>query len=452
MARIQSGGGALRNDVLLWLGRARASVSGYDRRLWILYGGFVASSMGFAMIVPFISLYFYEELGVPMSLVGAFFLVSAVVRSSFQGYAGELSDRIGRVRLMTAGQAARGVLFGVMALVVFARTGFWVASGVLVLSYVAGAFFQPVASAAVSDLVEPRRRLEAYALMRVAHNLGWGIGPMLGGLLAGIGYGWLFVFGALTSLVSAWVVGRYVSETMTPAGARTGVAAAAGSAAPPEGASPSAGADRKSDRLSILEVRHDRRFLIFCGLSLLVFITMSQWLSTLSVYGSERLGVTTTKLGLMFGLNGFMVVVFQLPVTRGLRFMSLIGAMVLGSLIYAVSFFGLAFATAYVHLVLAMVAITVGELVVSAPSIALVSLMAPEGRTGRYMGLYSLTSSFAWSAGPFVGGVLLDLWMGTPILVWGTIAGFALTAALGFWLFRGLYPSGATADPASAAV
>ena len=59
-------------------------------------------------IVPFVSLYFHEELGVPMSAVGLFFLVTAVVRSSFEGYAGDLSDRLGRVRLMVLGQTARG--------------------------------------------------------------------------------------------------------------------------------------------------------------------------------------------------------------------------------------------------------------------------------------------------------------------------------------------------------
>jgi hypothetical protein len=48
--------------------------------------------------------------------------------------------------------------------------------------------------------------------------------------------------------------------------------------------------------------------------------------------------------------------------------------------------------------------------------------------------------------------VLLDLWIGTPVLLWGGIAVFAVAAAVGFWWFRGLYPSGAGGAPAAPAV
>ncbi len=409
----------------------RRAPAGYDRRLWVLYGGFVASSMGFAMIVPFVSLYFHEVLGVSMTLVGTFFLVTAVVRSGFQGFAGDFSDRHGRVRIMVAGQSARAVLFLVMAGAVFLHWGFWAASGILVLSYVAGAFYQPVASAAVADLVEPERRLEAYSMMRVAANLGWGVGPMLGGFVSEAGYGWLFVVGAAASLVSAAIVRRYVGETH-----------------PPAAAAPGGPASRRAAWVDLLEVRRDRRLMIFCGLVILIFLTQSQWLSTLAVYASDRMGISTAHLGLVFGLNGFMVVAFQLPVTRALRRLSLVGSLILGSAIYGAAFLGVGWISAYRHLVLAMAAITLAELVVSPSSVALVSLMAPEGRTGRYMGIYSLTASFGWSVGPFVGGVLIDAWAGRPILLWSVIASFAVLAALGFARWRSLYPSGRTPEAA----
>jgi MFS family permease len=427
--------------------RARASIASFDRRLWVLYGGFVASSMGFAMIVPFVSLYFHEELGVSMTLVGTFFLVTAVVRSSFQGYAGDLSDRAGRIRIMVAGQSARAALFGVMAGAVFLRLGFWWAAGILVLSYVAGAFYQPVASAAVSDLVEPGKRLEAYAMMRVAHNVGWGVGPMLGGLVSEAGYGWLFVLGALTSLVSAWIVKRFVRETHPPAagmdtryrdGDASGPAAGAVPIGTPRGRAPEP-ARRRATWMDVLEIRHDRRFVIFCSLTLLVFITQSQWLATLSVYAADRLGTSTAQLGVVFGINGLMVVVFQLAVTRALRRVTLVGMMILGAGIYALAFFALGFITSYWQLIAGMAGITLAELVVSPASVAMASLIAPPGRTGRYMGIYSLTTSFGWSAGPFLGGVLLDVWEGRPVLLWASISAFALAAAFGFARFRGLY-------------
>jgi MFS family permease len=412
---------------------AWSDVAGFDRRLWVLYAGFVVSAMGFAMVVPFVSLYFHEELGVSMSVVGLFFLATAVVRGAFQGYAGELSDRIGRKGIMVGGQILRGLAFAGMALAVHERLAFLPAAGILILSYVAGSFYQPVASAAVSDLVPAERRVQAYALMRVANNLGWGIGPMLGGLVSEIGYAWLFLLGGVTSAGSAWYLARYLSETHAPGAASGG---------------------SRSQALSawswVGEIHRDRRFLGFCVWSVFLFLAMSQWLATLSVYAADHLGTGRGQLGLLFGLNGFMVVVFQLPVTRALRRLSLAGSLVLGSLVYATFYFALAFAGSFAALAICMAGFTVGELIATPPATALASLMAPPGRLGRYMGLYGLTTSFGWSVGPALGGGLLDLWGNRPLLLWGAVAAMDVVAAAGYWGSRRRYPRGTEIPPTPA--
>jgi hypothetical protein len=55
------------------------------------------------------------------------------------------------------------------------------------------------------------------------------------------------------------------------------------------------------------------------------------------------------------------------------------------------------------------------------------------------MGAYGLTTSFGWSAGPFLGGVLLDRYLEDPVILWGWIASIALAAAAGFWRWRGMF-------------
>ena len=382
--------------------------------------------MGFAMILPFVSLYFHEELGVSMSLVGVYFLVTAVLRSIFQVYAGELSDRLGRRWIMILGQAGRGLVFAVMVVAVEWHANFWISAGILVLSHVAGSFYQPVTDAAVSDLVPPERRQEAYALLRVANNLGWGLGPMLGGLVSEAGYAWLFVFGAVSSLVSAWLLWRYVSETLVHKRA----------VRDPE----------LHGWKDVFAIRNDRRFLSFCGLTLLLFITMAQWLSTLSVYASDRIGVSRSQLGFMFGMNGAVVVAFQMPVVKATRRMSLAGALALGSLVYALSFFSIAFARSYPAVLACMAAITLGELIATPAGTSLASLLAQPGKLGRYMGWYGLATSFGWSIGPFLGGLCLDVWSGQPFMLWGVIASFAAMASIGFMAHRDTYPKSALAQ------
>ncbi|HYR68640.1 MAG TPA: MFS transporter, partial [Candidatus Dormibacteraeota bacterium] len=75
---------------------------------------------------------------------------------------------------------------------------------------------------------------------------------------------------------------------------------------------------------------------------------------------------------------------------------------------------------------------TLGEIVATPPSLNLVANFSGEATRGRYMGIFGLFNSFGWSIGPLVGGVLLDLTRGRPMVLWGTITGIAFLAAAGF--------------------
>jgi hypothetical protein len=48
------------------------------------------------------------------------------------------------------------------------------------------------------------------------------------------------------------------------------------------------------------------------------------------------------------------------------------------------------------------------------------------------MGFFGLAEALGWSTGPFIGGLLLDAYGGTPLLLWGAIAAIGLVAAIGF--------------------
>jgi len=54
-----------------WFSR---SLQGFDRRLWILFGGRMISATGFSIVMPFLSIFLYTQMGVPMTVVGLVFL------------------------------------------------------------------------------------------------------------------------------------------------------------------------------------------------------------------------------------------------------------------------------------------------------------------------------------------------------------------------------------------
>ena len=66
--------------------------------------------------------------------------------------------------------------------------------------------YNPASKAMLADLVAPKDRARAYALMRVAGNLGFAIGPALGGFLAAKSYLLLFLLSAVASLIFAVIV------------------------------------------------------------------------------------------------------------------------------------------------------------------------------------------------------------------------------------------------------
>jgi MFS family permease len=87
-----------------------------------------------------------------------------------------------------------------------------------------------------------------------------------------------------------------------------------------------------------------------------------------------------------------------------------------------------------------MVAVTVGEVIMSPPSLTLTSQLAPEGRTGRYMGIYGFFVTVGWSLGPLYGGFFLDHFKHNHVLAWVLISSLALLAAVGYVIFGKFLP------------
>jgi MFS family permease len=79
---------------------------------------------------------------------------------------------------------------------------------------------------------------------------------------------------------------------------------------------------------------------------------------------------------------------------------------------------------------LAMVIITVGEMVVIPVAQAYVGKAAPEDMRGRYSGVMGFSWMIPWMIGPLLAGLLIDngypnwVWYGSAILASISVAGF----------------------------
>jgi MFS family permease len=158
--------------------------------------------------------------------------------------------------------------------------------------------------------------------------------------------------------------------------------------------------------------------------------------SVYSVYSEKVVGVQIYEVGYLYAINGLMVVFLQFPVARLISRFRMTNAISMGAFLYAIGYFAVAFTNDFFTLAFCMAVISMGEIVVSPASSNLVANMSPENMRGRYMGIYGLFSSFGWSMGPLAGGVLMDAFVGTPMILWGGVASFAVAASIGYLALR----------------
>ncbi len=397
--------------------RVTGFVRQYDRNLWILVFGWFVAALGFSSSVPFLAIYFHSQLGLSTSQIGIFFAAMAIIRSFFMLVGGELSDRFGRHKLLVSAQFLRAMSFAALGVVIYLNMGFWTICAIWTVEAVCGSLFMPSMNGLVSDLLPPERRLYGYALARSAANLGWAVGPAIGGFLAKTSYSSLFFVSAGAALASALVFRFFFKP-------------------PPMIITP--------DRFKLSDlvaIREDKHLATHAFLTFLLTLVMAQLIAPFSLYTVEIRGMTESDLGMLFTLNGLLVVLLQIPVTRLLRNQRLTDQLAWGGLLYFVGYGIAGFFEPFWPYVFVIMLITMGEVTLSPPSMTLTANLAPPGRIGRYMGIRGFCDTAGWSLGPLYGGVFLDYFADRLPVAWMLIASLALVSALGYFWFGRFLPA-----------
>lgn len=371
-------------------------------------------------LVPFLTLYLANELGFGMEFAGVGLSVYGMGSLAGALCGGHLADRFGRRGVMIAalcGGAAVLSVFGELRspLVILAA---------LALFPLLGEMYRPAANAMVADLVPPGRRAYAFGLMYVAINLGFAVGPALGGWIQErYSFQWLFWGDAVTCAVYALIILAFVRETK-PAHAL------------PSQNSPGAGGERLSapaagtmaeddGRSALRRILADRTFVIFCLATLLVGLGYMQCMSTFPLYLDRALGMGGAAYGRIIAVNGVMIVVCQIPLTAMLKRFDRAGVIALSGVFAGVGFGTTMLARTEWQLMLTVMLWTVGEMMSAAFSAAVVSDLAPPALRARYMGAFSMCFSSATMLGAPLGGLVLEHWGGRALWASCLVAGLA---------------------------
>jgi MFS family permease len=381
---------------------------GMDRRMWILFYGRIIAATGFSIVIPFISIYFVSQYGISMTEVGVILLISSSIGAIGQIVGGEVADRIGRRTVMALAMSARAFIFLLAGIAVFFSSSYLVIAGLVTIASFWGSMFEPATNAYIADIVPPNKRLEAYGMLRVGQNAGWALGPLIGGLLAFMGFGFLFFVGGMAMAIMAMVVIFMMTETLKV---------------------------HEHQHFSFREmgsVLKDTPFLVFCLVSIFLFIMFGQMSSTYAVWSTGHVGVSEAEVGYLYAINGVIVILIQMPIARWIAHYRMSSVIAMGAFCYFLGYALVGWAGGFAMLAICMVVITMGEVVVSPSSMNLVAALSPENKRGRYMGVYGLFSSFGVACGPICGGLIMDGTAGIGPLTWFLIATFGLMATFGY--------------------
>ncbi len=379
----------------------RADLRALPRAVWVQCAATLVNRAG-TMVLPFLLLYLTRDLGLPPSSAGAIVALYGATALVTAPFAGRLCDRVGTHRMMTASLLLSGL---VLLAFPVARTPLAVALAT-VLWAVISEVFRPASLAAIASAVGPDQRKTAFAVNRLAINLGMSLGPALGGFLATFSYGALFIADGLTSLAAAAILAKAGRPDRDHAAERLDAARPLG---PP--------------------AHRDPRLLQLLLGVLPVAVVFFQHAAAMALFLVRDLGWSEAQYGLLATLNTLLVVAFEVPLNAAMAHWPAGKTLALGSVLTGAGFGLLAFAHAPVMVVVSVVVWTFGEIVLFPGLNAAVADLAPEARRGEYMGLYMTAFNLAFAIGPWAGTVVLET-RGGPTLWAGTFLAGLLSAIL----------------------
>jgi MFS family permease len=184
----------------------RNAYLGLSNSIWWLALVILINRSG-TMVIPFMTVYLTQELHFSIAQAGfimAAFGIGAII-GAFAG--GRLTDKIGFYSVQLWSLVLNGIMFFILGQM---RTFWQIGICIFVLSLLSESF-RPANSAAIAYYSNESNRTRSYSLNRLAVNLGFSIGPALGGILSSISYQWLFWVDGVTCMAAAVLLRIFLS-------------------------------------------------------------------------------------------------------------------------------------------------------------------------------------------------------------------------------------------------
>jgi len=391
----------------------KKSFSGLSPKVWVLSLAMLINRSG-SMVLLFTSLYLTKELHYSLAQAGwvmSLYGVGSILGSYMGGW---LTDKGNFYDIMIS---SLFLCAGVLLSMVFVTSIYGISIIIFFYAFTAD-IFRPANSSAIAFYSDSETRTRSVSLVRMAANLGFTIGPAVGGFVAHyLGYKWLFLIDASTSIFAAVMLILYLPRRKV-------------------------GHDSNEKKPVVAKSAYkDYWYLAFIFLVAIYATCFFQIFASVPQYFSKVWEYHEDKIGLILAMNGFLVVIIEMPLVMRLeKNTNKFKYIIWGALCLPISFFILLLT--YKNLPMAFLytfIITMSE-IYAMPFMMSIALSRPDKtRQGQYAALYSIAYGIANIAAPLIGLGIAARY-GFSTMFWVLIA-ISTMLAFGFFQLNSLRPS-----------
>ncbi|MDV3429461.1 MAG: MFS transporter, partial [Bacillota bacterium] len=359
---------------------------GLKKEIYIIFTARVVNSMG-SFVYPLLALIMTQKIGLSTARTGTLITTVSIFTGLSMIIGGKVADSFGRKRVI--------LLFQGLAAIVFIICGFLKPNISLVYFIMAApilnAIAQPAQDAMIIDLTEPGKRREALSLLYMGHNLGFAIGPVIGGLLYRSHLPLVFIGDGLTTLASLTLLALFVKETIK---------------SDEDEIKTEERVLERSEKGSVFSVLLKRPILLYFALIMFVYqFSYAQWGFTLPLQLGKIYGTFGgTNYGILGGINGAVVICLTPLIVRLTHSIKPLFIMGFGGLMYAIAFGSFAFIRTMPLFIIFIIIMTIGEISISINGSTFVANHTPASHRGRVSAAIQLIFGAGSAISPMIMG------------------------------------------------
>ncbi|WP_456273668.1 MDR family MFS transporter [Bacillus sp. AK031] len=353
------------------------------KSLWLLIAGMMVNVTAASFLWPLNTIYISSHLGKSLSVAGLVLMLNAGASVIGNLFGGSLFDKIG---------GYRSILTGII-ITLLALTGMNFYHGwphyvifLAIVGFGSGIVFPSVYAMAGS--VWPEGGRKAFNAIYVAQNVGVAVGAALGGLVASYSFQYIFLANLIMYVIFFLIAFFGYKNISVNTGKQTSLLN--------EGAF----------------IKNKSKFtalILICAAYILCWIGYVQWQSTIASY-TQEINISLKQYSLLWTINGALIVLAQPLLSKLIRRFenNLKMQIQIGIVIFMISFGVAGTADVFQMFAIAMIIMTLGEMLVwpAVPTIA--NDLAPKGREGFYQGIVNSTATGGRMIGPLLGGIIVD--------------------------------------------